>query len=86
MRLSQMPLRELVAMEARVQAALIRKRDEQRKAVISEIHVMLKGSGFTARELFGNGRRKPSLLTATMPKGKKLGVIGSTVTERRSRW
>ena len=63
MRLSQMPLRELVAMEARVQAALIRKRDEQRKAVISEIHAMLKGSGFTARDLFANGtpKRRKSL-------------------------
>ena len=63
MRLSQMPLHELITMEARVQAALTRKRDEQRKAVLSEIHAMLKGSGFTVRELFGNGtaRRRKSL-------------------------
>ena len=56
-----MNLRQLIASEAKVKAASTRARERDRKALEAEIKELLKGSGMTTRELFGNGRRNKAV-------------------------
>lgn len=80
----RMPLPELIAWEAKVHQALLKARERERKALAVRVHEMCCTYGLTPAQLFGRGRkkRKVPLLKATMPKGRRLGVIGPTMTER----
>ena len=85
----RMPLLELVALEAKVRQAKLMARERERKALALRVREMCSAYGTTPNQLFGTTRKRRKvlpLLKATMPKGRRLGVIGSTVTERRSRW
>jgi DNA-binding protein H-NS len=56
--LEKMPLKELLALEAKIKAAIDEKRVTERAEMRAKIEDMARASGFSATELFGGRRGK----------------------------
>lgn len=55
--LDKMTIKELMTLEAEVQAAITARRVEERAEIKEKLQVLAEKSGFTVDELFGKGRR-----------------------------
>ncbi len=58
--LQKMPLKELLALEAKITAAIDEKRVSERHEMRAKLEEMARSSGFSAAELFGGRKGKGS--------------------------
>ena len=66
--LEKMSLKELLALDAKIKAAIGEKRSSERHDMKAKLEELARASGFSASELFGRGKRAKAAAKYRNPK------------------